>query len=37
MKKFYKNALITAGILFAAGAVILVICTFVVAPLFTMM
>ena len=29
MKKFYKNALITAGILFAAGAVILVICTFV--------
>ena len=29
MKKFYKNALITAGILFAVGAVILVICTFV--------
>ena len=29
MKKFYKNALITAGILFAAGAVISVICVFV--------
>ena len=37
MKKFYKNALITAGILLAVGAVILVICTFVGVPLFTMM
>ena len=28
MKKFYKTALITAGILFAIGAIILIICTF---------
>ena len=28
MKKFYKSSLITAGILFATGSIILIICTF---------
>lgn len=34
MKKFYKTALITAGILFAIGAIILIICTFAGGPSF---